>query len=324
MVASERTTIGQDNIVACIWDFDKTLIPNYMQEILFREYGIDSKVFWQEVDALPDEYAKQGISVSSESISLNHMLTYVRHGLLRGLTNEKLFKIGARLKFFDGLPEFFTNLRRFVSGNERNRQYGITLEHYIVSNGLAEIIRGSAIAKYADGIYACEFIEDPLPPNFLRDKITYQSGGEIQQLGRIIDHTQKTRYIFEINKGCNRNPNISINSTVDNANRRVPMSNIIYIADGPSDIPAFSVVRHEGGYAYAVYSENSEAEFEQNDKMLADDRVDAYGPANYTDGSPTARWIKMKLNQICDRIASRSDNLVKMAVGRPPVHIHEE
>jgi hypothetical protein len=324
MVISKQVVIGHSNIVACIWDFDKTLIPGYMQELLFEEYGVDLKKFWQEVNALPSKYAEYGINVSSDSIAVNHMLTYVKSGLFAGLTNEKLFKLGLKLKFFDGLPEFFKKIKNFVSDSEKNKKYNITLEHYIVSNGLAEIIRGSDIAEYVDSIYACEFIENPLPPNFLQGNFKYQSGGEIQQIGRLIDNTQKTRCIFEINKGCNKDPGIDINSAIDEVDRRIPMANMIYIADGPSDIPAFSVVRNEGGYAYAVYSEDSEAEFEQNDRMLIDNRVNAYGPANYTDGSATVRWIKMKLKQICDRIAQESNNLVKKAVGIPPVHIHED
>ncbi|MDR0595489.1 MAG: haloacid dehalogenase-like hydrolase [Puniceicoccales bacterium] len=320
----KRAAIGHDNVVACIWDFDKTLIPDYMQEVLFKEYGLNLKTFWKEVNALPDAYAQCGINVSAESVAINHMLTYVKAGLLRELTNEKLFQIGAQIEFFNGLPEFFGKIRDFVNDDERNKKYKITLEHYIVSNGLAEVIRGSSIAPYVSGIYACEFIENPLPPNFLDDHLEYKSGGEIQQVGRLIDNTQKTRCIFEINKGCNKDPDININSAMDFIDRRIPMANMIYIADGPSDIPAFSVVRHEGGYAYAVYNENSEAEFEQNDKMLVDGRIDAYGPADYRDHSQTVRWIKMKLSQICNRIIREMDDLIKSAVGAPPVHIHED
>ena len=42
------------NIVACIWDFDKTLIPGYMQTPLFEYYNINESVFWEEVNKLPE------------------------------------------------------------------------------------------------------------------------------------------------------------------------------------------------------------------------------------------------------------------------------
>lgn len=323
MITSERKSIRSNNIIACIWDFDKTLIPSYMQEPLFEEYGLDLKNFWTEVNALPEIYANYGVFVSSDSIAMNHLLTYIKTGLFPGLNNKKLHSVGSKLKFFDGLPEFFAKIRNIVNLDEVNRKYKITLEHYIISNGLAEMIRGSRIAKYVDGIYGCEFIENPLPPNFLQDGINYSPGGTIQQIGQIIDNTQKTRCIFEINKGCNKDNKIDINSTIDNVDRRISFKNMIYLADGPSDIPAFTVIRNNGGYAYAVYNEQSEAEFEQNDHMLNDDRIDAYGPANYTDDSATVRWIKMKIKQICNRIIKETDDIVCTVIGEPPMHIHD-
>ena len=40
------------NVIAMIWDFDKTLIPGNMQGPLFRHFGVDEAVFWDEVDGL--------------------------------------------------------------------------------------------------------------------------------------------------------------------------------------------------------------------------------------------------------------------------------
>ena len=38
-----KKTLHRQNIVACIWDFDKTLIPGYMQAPIFKAYGIDAR-----------------------------------------------------------------------------------------------------------------------------------------------------------------------------------------------------------------------------------------------------------------------------------------
>ena len=43
------------NIIALVWDFDKTLISEYMQTPIFKEYGINPKTFWDEVNS----YSKQ-------------------------------------------------------------------------------------------------------------------------------------------------------------------------------------------------------------------------------------------------------------------------
>lgn len=44
------------NKIAVIWDFDKTLVDGYMQDPIFKEYKIDSNMFWNEVNSLYDYY----------------------------------------------------------------------------------------------------------------------------------------------------------------------------------------------------------------------------------------------------------------------------
>jgi len=41
------------NVIAVIWDFDKTLIRGYMQTPIFKKYKIDESAFWREVNSLP-------------------------------------------------------------------------------------------------------------------------------------------------------------------------------------------------------------------------------------------------------------------------------
>lgn len=46
------------NIIAIIWDFDKTLVDGYMQDPIFVEYGVDAKAFWSEVNSLPQNIGR--------------------------------------------------------------------------------------------------------------------------------------------------------------------------------------------------------------------------------------------------------------------------
>ena len=50
----------EKNTVAVIWDFDKTLGSGYMQEPIFRYYGVNATEFWKEVNGLLEEYQKIG------------------------------------------------------------------------------------------------------------------------------------------------------------------------------------------------------------------------------------------------------------------------
>ena len=320
-----KKNLHRQNIVACVWDFDKTLIPGYMQAPIFEAYGIDPEQFWKEVNALPEIYAKRGTRVSYDTIYLNHLLSYVKNGCLKGLTNERLRELGKQLVFYPGLPELFERLGSITESRSEYKKHNIKLEHYIISTGLAEMIKGSMIAEYVDDIFGCEFIEAPLPPNYSnQNELPLQMEFEISQIGTIVDNTIKTRYIFEINKGTNKNSIIDVNASMARVDRRVPIDRMIYTADGPSDVPVFSVVKGNRGKAYAVFNPDSEAEFAQNDALLHAGRIHAYGPADYTDKSTTSKWLRMHVRSICDQIVSECEADLSENVSRAPRHLHDE
>jgi hypothetical protein len=317
------TTLFTQNIIACIWDFDKTLIPEYMQSPLFRRYGVDENTFWAETNALTPRYRERGYHLSPEIAYLNHLLTYVLAGRMSGLNNRILQECGADIRFYPGLPDFFTRAKGFAGERPEYRKHEITLEHYIVSTGIAPMVRGSAIAPHVDGVWACEFVENPLAPGFLRQKeLTLDATAAIAQIGMVIDNTTKTRAIFEINKGSNKNPAIDVNSKMNAEDRRIPLQNMIYIADGPSDVPSFSVVKKGGGRAFAVYNPAKPEEFAQNDRLMQSGRVHGYGPADYTEGSSTSQWLRMHIHQICERIVADREAAVAQKAAKPPRHLN--
>ena len=327
--SSLLTTMPQglftQNRIALIWDFDKTLIPGYMQQPIFERYNIDESRFWEETNALADHYTERGYSVSGEILYLNHLLTYVRNGKLKGLNNGILRELGAEIEFYEGLPEFFQELREETRSKPEYAKHEIEVEHYIVSTGLAEMIRGSKIAPFVEGIWGCEFIEDPLLPGFLdQDELPVETEMEISQIGMMIDNTTKTRALFEVNKGSNKDHGIDVNAKMAHEDRRIPFQNMIYIADGPSDVPSFSVVRKFGGKAYAVYKPSNDAEFAQNDLLLQTNRIHAYGPARYGSESNTSMWLRLHTRKICDRIVADRELNFARRISDPPKHLKDK
>ncbi|MGX8717291.1 MAG: haloacid dehalogenase-like hydrolase, partial [bacterium] len=144
------------------------------------------------------------------------------------------------------------------------------------------------------------------------------------QIGRVIDNTSKTRYLFEINKGVNKNPSVSVNASIAQADRRIPIENMIYIADGPSDIPMFAVVKERGGKTFAVHASDSLREFKQNDMLLQNGRVDCYGPADYRPGTQTYRWLMMHVTEIAERLVQQEELQLKTRIHNPPPYRGEE
>ena len=305
------------NVIAVIWDFDKTLSPTYMQRPIFEAYDIDETVFWAEVRALPAYYQRAGVKVQEDTCYLGHLLSYVKHGKLPGLTNAKLQELGGQVALFQGLPEFFGRLKAvldepdFVSGDLR-------LEHYVVSTGLEAMLRGTPIADHVTGIWASAFIEEPAAPG--ADMTGTPGSGPISQIAGFLDNTTKTRALFEINKGVNANRDISVNDSIAEDDRRVPFKNMIYIADGPSDIPSFSVVRKHGGLTYAVYDPESDSHFDQAAGLLEAGRVDAYGPADYREGSQTDKWIRRQVIRMAQRMMEERKRSTQSRVRRGPAH----
>jgi hypothetical protein len=317
------------NKIAIIWDFDKTLIPYDMQRQLFKHYGVDEDTFWQECNALPEYYRARGYElVSRDQMYLLHILSYVKAGRFKGLNNSLLRQFGAELTFFEGLPDLFRTLQEHVrTSNPEFRIHDIAVEHYVVSNGLRQIILGSAIAPYLDGVWACEYLEDAPGPGYLAPG--YQESGdgvrpdghrEISQIIYAVDNTTKTRAIFEINKGSNVHAEIDVNAAIPHDDRRIPFANMIYVADGPSDVPVFSVVNQNGGKTLGVYAPGSQFDFRKANDLQRHGRVQAIAPADYRPSSQAYLWLVTAVEEIAEQIVSGKRSTLAQRVGRPPSH----
>lgn len=299
------------NIIAVIWDFDKTLVDGYMQDPIFEEYGVNSKEFWNEVNSLPQKYMdEQGVKVNPDTIYLNQFIRYTKQGKFKDLNNEKLKKFGEKLKFYDGIPEIFKDTKKLFEDNPKYQEYGIRVEHYIVSTGIKEIIKGSIINEFVEDIWGCEFIEDE------KDGKKF-----ISEIGFTIDNTTKTRALFEINKGVNKHPEIDVNSKMKSEVRRVPFKYMIYIADGPSDVPAFSVVKKNGGSTFAIYPKGNEKALKQVNNLLKDNRIDMYAEADYSKGTTTYMWIVNRIREIAEEIYEKERSKIRESISSSPKHI---
>ncbi len=307
------------NVVALIWDFDQTLISGYQQEPLFETYGVDREQFWNEVRALVDYYQQRGIVAAADTMYLNHLLTYVKAGRFAGLTNGKLRELGGKLTFYPGMPDFLRTVKRHVEERAEFRSHSITVEHYIVSTGLRQMILGSAVAEQVTDIWACEFIEEAAPPGFLQRQPSLPiESHEISQVGYFLDNTTKTRAIWEINKGTNRDPQIGVNDVIAEEDRRVPIRNMLYIADGPSDIPVFSVVNRYGGRTLGVYNPARPDHFRKVKALRDQGRVQHFVEADYRPGRAAAEWILLSAEEMAEAIVRDRERALRDRV-RPSI-----
>lgn len=295
------------NIIAVIWDFDKTLLQGYMQDPIFKHYKVDGNTFWSEVNDLPNHYwEEQNVHVNRDTIYLNHFLNYVKNGKFAGLSNEKMRKFGEELEFYKGLPDFFKRTMDEIENNPRYAEYDIKVQHFVVSTGLLEIIKGCSIFPYIKDAWACEFIESV---NEKGEKV-------ISEIGYTIDNTSKTRALFEINKGVahmNAKPDneINVNTKLPEKMRKVHFKNMIYVADGPSDIPAFSVIKQFSGSTFAVYPKGNVDAMNQVEQLRREGRVHMYAEADYQENTTADLWIRQKIKSLAEEIRKEEEEKIK-------------
>ncbi len=290
-MGAPQTTIG------IIYDYDQTLSPNYMQdEVLFPHFGIKAEQFWKRSRELVDNQGYDG-----ELAYLKAMLDYLE---MDRPTNADLRRLGAGLGFYKGLPELFGELNDSLS--DEHKLFGVKIEHYIVSSGLKALLDGSRIAPHVKNIFGCEFGED--------------ANGRITFPKRVISHTTKTQYIFRINKGM-LEPHEDVNDHMPPELRPIPFNHMIYVGDGPTDVPCFTLMKKYGGHALAVYNpeEASRSSFRKCYQLSAHaDRLKHIAPADYRPGSHLRLLLEEMILEIANSIVRRMRSEIEAGMVSAP------
>ena len=136
----------------------------------------------------------------------------------------------------------------------------------------------------------------------------------------MIDNTTKTRAVFEINKGVNRNPSIDVNARMSEEQRRVPIRNMIYIADGPSDVPVFSLLNQRGGKTLGVYTTEPRNNFRQVKDLQEQGRIQGLAEADFRPGKAAYLWLMDSLDQIVSEIVEARQRAFS-DIPNPPGHV---
>ena len=248
-------------IVALIYDFDGTLSPGNMQE-----FG-----FIQAIEKSPEKFWKMSDEIAIDQDASN-ILSYMKlmfdEARNKGIRLRKkdFQNFGRKVELFSGVKEWFQLTKRY------GKEHGVTVEHYINSSGLAEIIEGTPIAGEFKRIFACSFL--------------YDENGEAVWPGVAVDYTAKTQFLFKINKGIlSIRDNKLVNEIQSEDKKRIPFPHMVYFGDGQTDVPCMKIVKMFGGHSIAVYNPEIPGKKASAKKLLKQERVNFIAPAEYTEDS---------------------------------------
>ena len=254
-------------VVAIGYDFDKTLSPSDMQaQGYIQSVGFDVEQFWEESDAF-------ALSHDMDQ-NLAYMYKMVREAEGRFVfSRSALMDYGARVALFPGVNEWFERLRAF------GEQHGVIVEHYIISSGLKEMIEGTEPAKNGafKKIYASSFC--------------YNDRGIAIWPAQVVNFTNKTQFLFRIEKGILDVNDPGVNEFFPPEQLRVPFRNMIYIGDSDTDIPCMKLVNTYGGFSVGVYNPDNGSR-EKVYRMMRENRIRYFAPADYREGSRLDGLIK--------------------------------
>ena len=252
-------------VVAICYDFDKTLSPDDMQaQGYIQSVGYDVAQFWKDTNDLAEQ--------NDMDVNLAYMFKMVQEAEGKLIFNkDKLFEYGSKVKVFPGVETWFERIREY------GRQKGVIVEHYIISSGLREMIEGTAMADSFTRIYANSFF--------------YNEKGIAQWPALVVNYTNKTQFLFRIEKGVLDINDPGVNEFYNPEDLRVPFRNMVYIGDSDTDIPCMRLVNSLGGHSIGVYNP------ETNDKtkvykMIRDNRIKFFAAADYNEGTEIDELVK--------------------------------
>ena len=172
--------MAQD-VIAIICDCDGTLCPD-TSDRLVRELGIDSEDFWKNrVNPLVNDGWDPPLAY------LQRLLVEAGESEAGPLTLEKLNSVGAGVEFYPGALDFVPRLRSLLAANAEYAEANVTIEWFIVSSGIEAVLMATPLATAANEVFGCAY--------------AYDERGRAVAVKRAVTFTEKTKFIYSINKG---------------------------------------------------------------------------------------------------------------------------
>lgn len=269
--------------IAIAFDFDDTLVRD-TYDSLIEHLGHDSQTFRRDryqplIDAGWDGVSARFYTLIQESARRSQKIT-----------RDFLADFARGVTPFPGVQEMFDRLRQ----SARAVEPGIELEFYLITSGLVEIARHNDIASHFKAMWGCEF--------------HYNERGEIDFLKRSLKHPEKPRYLLFLSRGIEQHGEDELEfvyQDVPQEQLSIPLSQVIYVGDGTSDLPCFALLNKSGGTAIAVYKDGTAQDWTRQYNISKSQKVANLAPADYSEDSELMRSLTVAVESICKQIVLR-------------------
>ena len=256
--------------IAIICDCDNTLAPDTTSSLL-EDNGIDLDAFWKDISHQVEMGWDPPIAWMTAIAEL------IKNGKITQDTNAKLAEFGKSVTPFPGAADFIMQINETLA-----KEHDVTVEGYVVSCGIESLMKGTVLAESFTDIFGSSF---------------YEKDGIIAGVKSSITFTEKTKFIFAINKGISdiREEPYKVNKFVEKEKRSIPFENMIYLGDGASDIPCFSMIKNLGGHCIGI---DIDSKWHKDFQLeLRKREMTAFKP-DYTEGSELRKELDSILQTI--------------------------
>ena len=264
------------NRIILIFDFDATLGPG-STGVLFKELGMDYDSFQKQVNKYHHEEMWQYALAKAE------MLRVYSYQEGSPLNKKAMEQVGKEYPLFEGVETLTERLREFTAELDQD----IKLEFVLLTAGFGTIPKASKVGETFDRVYCGELLFD--------------EDGKVLGAKRVITHVDKVHYIRQLQEGIELTDPSDLENTylqTDPDDHYVPMSQIIYVGDGASDMSAFQAVEEGGGIAIAVDPEGSGDNWEGYDQMEVQRRVHNIAKAEFGEEDELYKSLKLAIHRM--------------------------
>lgn len=270
--------------IVLVFDFDQTLGEDAVG-VLLRKLQVDPDQFARDkVEPLLREHWDLSLARFKALIDLSESLG-------GAVTEAALRETGRELPLYPQVQHMFKRLRLAAQAIAQ----GVEVEFYVLTAGFVEIPTSTPIAHEFKAIWGSAG--------------HYAADGRLVFPKRIITYPEKVQYLLQLAKGLSlKGPDApaDVFRHVPDEKWHVPFSQMIYVGDGASDVPAFELLARKGGLSIGVVGPGGSASDWGRDRQVHDgQQVQNVAEADYAEDAELMQSLTLAIEAIAKLVALR-------------------